>query len=899
MPLSTGPGLSRFDLLYLLFSDFPIMGKTLIIAEKPSVANDLQRVLGAEPSVGKFKKEKDYFENDHYIVSSAIGHLVEQQMPMTKDGKTLPWKFECLPVIPQSFDLQPIENSKTRLTLLVRLMKRKDVDVIVNACDAGREGELIFRYILQYSGVSKPTKRLWMQSMTNQSILDAWRQLRSESEMQPLADAAVCRSESDWLVGINSTRAMTAYNSRYGGFSKTPVGRVQTPTLALLAEREVEIGNFVPRNYWEVHGEFGVAAGQYPGRWFDEAFVKNESDAHARPERIWDRAKAEAIVARCLGKTGEIDEKKKPARQVAPMLYDLTSLQREANGRFGFSARRTLQLAQRLYETHKALTYPRTDSRYLPDDYVATTAATLNKIAGAGGGAVTNLGPFAAKAVSQGWVTGKNRRIFNGAKVSDHFAIIPTGQFPTKLDPEEQKLYDMVTRRFVAAFFPAAEFEVTTRITRIGQDAFRTDGKILVVPGWLEVYGKEAQLAESAESAEDGGEGGGGKNLVPVTPGESARTDDARVEDKVTKPPARYNESTLLSAMETAGKRVEDDELREAMSERGLGTPATRAAIIEGLIADDYLSRQGRELFVSPRGLRLIDQLHDMGINVLASPEMTGEWEFKLKQMEHGQLSRPAFMAEIKKLTGDVVETARAAARASVEREHPDFPVPCPVCGAKTLGQDEGRYKCKEPECRFSLPKQLAGRFFTEEEARQLLTTKHVGPLTGFVSRFKKPFDAAVELQEDKKAGLKSAFVFEKSEGQISESEAITEENKLCPCPVCEKGDIYETPVSYVCSLRAHGGKCAGRLGKEMCKYTIPREQALKFFRDGKTDLIDKFISKKGRPFKAHLVCLPKAKRILSWEFPPREAGPKKEAPKKKSPKKKNQNGETDESGQA
>jgi DNA topoisomerase-3 len=854
------------------------MGKTLIIAEKPSVAADLARVLGGDPAVGKFQKDKDFFENEGYIISSAIGHLVEQKLPMTPDGKTLPWKFECLPVIPEQFDLQPIEGSKARLAVLLRLMKRKDVETLVNACDAGREGELIFRYILQYSGVKKPTKRLWMQSMTNQSIIEAWRHLRSEEEMQPLSSAAVCRSESDWLVGINSTRAMTAYNSRYGGFSKTPVGRVQTPTLALLAERELEIERFVPRDYWEVHGDFGVAAGRYPGRWFDESFSKNESDPHARPERIWERAKAETIMRRCLGQPAAVEEKKKPTRQVAPMLYDLTSLQREANGRFGFSARRTLQLAQRLYETHKALTYPRTDSRYLPDDYVATTVGTLNKIAGSPGGVLTNLSGFAAKVVEQDWATGKNRRVFNGAKVSDHFAIIPTGQFPGKLDNEEQKIYDMVTRRFIAAFYPAAEFEITTRISRIGQDAFRTDGKILVVPGWLEVYGKESQVVD--ESAEAGENGESGRNLVPVAPGESAKTEDVRVEDKVTKPPARYNESTLLSAMETAGKRVEDDELREAMSERGLGTPATRAAIIEGLIADEYVSRQGRDLFVSGRGIRVITQIRDMGIDILASPEMTGEWEFKLKQMEHGQLTRPAFMAEIKKLTQDVVETARAAARASVEREYPEFPVPCPACGAPTLGQDEGRYKCKQPDCKFALPKVLATRPFSEAEARQLLTTKHVGPLTGFISRFKKPFDAAVELQEDKKAGFKPAFVFEKSEGEEAESEAILEENKLCPCPVCEKDFIYETPVSYICGGRVKG-TCKARLGKEMCKYQIPREQALKYFTELKTDLIDKFISKKGRPFKAHLVCLPKAKRILSWEFPPREPAAKKVAKKK------------------
>lgn len=862
------------------------MGKSLIIAEKPSVATDLARVLGSEPSVGKFTKEKDYFENDNYIISSAVGHLVEQKLPTTADGKTLPWKFDCLPVIPDEFELQPIDGNKARLNLLKRLMKRKDVDEIINACDAGREGELIFRYIMKLSGVQKPTRRLWMQSMTNQSILDAWSNLRSDEEMQPLAAAAVCRSESDWLVGINSTRAMTAYNSRYGGFNKTPVGRVQTPTLALLAERELEIEAFVPRAYHEVHGDFAVSAGNYGGRWFNESFKKSEDDPHARPERLWDRAEAEAIVARCQGKDAIVEEKKKPSKQTPPMLYDLTSLQREANGRFGFSARRTLQLAQRLYETHKALTYPRTDSRYLPDDYVATTIGTMEKIAGESGGAVTNLPTFASKVVDQKWVHGKNRRVFNGAKVSDHFAIIPTGQFPKKLDAEEQKIYDMVTRRFVATFFPHAEFEITTRISRIGEDAFRSDGKILVVPGWLEVYGKGSQ-ASSQDDDEKESESGAGKTLVPVADGESAKAEEVRIEDKETRPPARYNESTLLSAMETAGKRVDDDELREAMSERGLGTPATRAAIIEGLLQDKYLSRQGRDLFVSNRGIRVVEQLRDMGIDILTSPEMTGEWEHKLKEMEQGRLARPDFMNQIRSLTEEVVTTAKTAARESLNREYPDFPVPCPVCGAATLGQDEGRYKCKEPDCKFALPKVLATRPFSEAEAKELLSTKRVGPLTGFMSRFKQPFDAEVELVEDKKAGLKASFVFQKTEEEEAEVDAIKPENKLCPCPVCEKGDIYITPHSYVCDRRVAGEKCKGRLSKEMCKYEIPTEQALKFFTEGKTDLIDKFISKKGRPFKAHLTCNPKGRRILNWEFPPREPAKKKTATKKAAAKKK------------
>lgn len=851
------------------------MSKSLIIAEKPSVANDLQRVLGKVPGIGRFEKNKDYFESERYIISSAIGHLVEQKLPTTPDGKTLPWKFDCLPVIPKEFELQPIEGSKARLSLLVRLMKRKDVEEVINACDAGREGELIFRYILKHSGVNKPTRRLWLQSMTNSAIEEAFRHLRSDEEMQPLAAAAVCRSESDWLVGINSTRAMTAYNSRYGGFVKTPVGRVQTPTLALLAEREHEIADFEPQAYFEVHGDFAVAAGNYPGRWFDESFKKNETDPDARAERIRDRKQAESIVARCRGQVAEVAEKKKPSTQTPPMLYDLTSLQREANSRFGFSARRTLQLAQSLYERHKALTYPRTDSRYLPDDYVGVTIDTLQKIAGEHGGVVTNLPPHARKVVDNKWVSAGNRRIFNGAKVSDHFAIIPTGQFPKKLDDAEQKLYDMVTRRFVATFFPSAEFETTTRISRIGDDAFKTEGKILVVPGWLEVYGKNAAGA-AAKSAGDGK--GGDSDLVPVGPGETARAQDVRVEDKETRPPARYNEGTLLSAMETAGKRVDDESLRDAMRERGLGTPATRAAIIEGLINDNYVSREGRDLFVSNRGLSLVGQIRNMGIDILASPEMTGEWEYKLNQMEHGQLRREVFMAEIRKLTGEVVETARTAARESLDREYPPFPVPCPVCGAPQLGQDEGRYKCKEPGCKFALPKVLATRPFSEDEARELLTRKLVGPLSGFLSRFKKPFDAAVELKEDKKTGLKAAFIFEKTGEEEAEGEAIRPENELCPCPVCGKGKIYETPNSYVCSERVLGDGCKGRLSKEMCKYAIPREQALKFFTEGKTDLIEKFISKKGRPFKARLTLDPTGRRILNWEFPPRD-------PKKKSPK--------------
>ena len=872
------------------------MSKSLIIAEKPSVANDLARVLGKDPAIGKFDKKDDFYENEKYVISSAVGHLVQQALPTTEEGKSLPWKFDCLPVIPDQFALEPSEQkgSKSRLTVLKRLMKRKDVTELINACDAGREGELIFRYIVQFAGIDKPVRRLWMQSMTDGSIKQAFGSLRSDEEMKPLADAAYCRSESDWLVGINSTRAMTAFNSKFGGFNKTPVGRVQTPTLAMLAEREREIEVFVSEDYFEVHGTFGVQAGDYLGRWIDESYKKSEEKPHARAERIWDKEQGEAIVARCQGKTAIVEEKKKPSKQISPQLYDLTSLQREANGRFGFPARRTLQLAQSLYERHKALTYPRTDSRYLPDDYVETTIETMGKIAKGSGYAISDLPGHAAKAVSDKLISGGNKRIFNGAKVSDHFAIIPTGQIPQNLDEAEQKLYDMVARRFIASFYPQAEFENTTRFSRIGEDAFKSDGKIMVEPGWLAVYGKKIGAPDAPkkeDATEEEKRSSADKQIVAVALGESAEAKAVDLLEKATRPPARYNESTLLSAMETAGKRVDDEDLRDAMSERGLGTPATRASTIEGLIMDKYITRDGRDIYVTTRGTRLIDQLHNMKIGILTSPEMTGEWEYKLKQMEQGSLKRPAFMSEVRALTGNVVETAKEYARTALEREWPEFPVPCPVCGASSLGQNDGRYKCKEPDCKFSLSKVIASRPLSEDEAKQVLSTKMVGPLTGFVNRFKQPFDAAIELVEDKKTGLKASFVFQKTPEEEAEAESIKSENKLCPCPLCEKGDIYVTATSYICDRRISGDGCKARLSREMCKYEIPREQALKYFNEGKTDVIEAWISKKGRPFKAAIACNKTGKRMLAWEFPPREpkkkATAKKAAAKKAAPKKK------------
>jgi DNA topoisomerase-3 len=867
--------------------------KTLIIAEKPSVAADLARVLGKASGMSKFAKEKDYFENETHVISSAIGHLVELALPGEAQGKKPSWKFESLPILPEKFDLQPRDDGEERLKVLKRLMKRADVGEIINACDAGREGELIFRYIMEATGVKKPTRRLWMQSMTNTAIAEAFDRLRSDDEMQPLANAALCRSESDWLVGINATRALTAANSRFGGFRLTPAGRVQTPTLAILVAREKEIASFEPRAYWEVIGEFGVGAGTYHGRWFREDFQKDESNPHARAERLWEESQADAIVARTQGRTGTVSEVKKPARQASPLLYDLTSLQREASNRFGFSARRTLQLAQALYEKHKALTYPRTDSRYLPEDYLGTVRDTMRALARAeeGGAVVSNLPLFAAKALDDNRIV-PTRRVFDNTKVSDHFAIIPTGQLPAKLDEAEQKLFDMVARRFVAVFFPAAEFEVTTRITRLPSpdvvDAFKTDGKVLVVPGWLEVYGKKS-VDDDDQAA----------TLCPVAEGESAEAVSIEKHEDTTRPPPRYTEATLLSSMEGAGKLIDDEELREAMSERGLGTPATRAAIIEGLIQDGYLARNQRDLVATGKGIALIDQLHEAGVEALASPEMTGQWEYKLKLMEQGQAERTAFMREIRELAAQIVQRTRRYAETKVEEVFPDFPATCPLCGAHGLKQIATSLSCHTPKCTLRVGKTIAQRPMSEAELHELLAKKFIGPLQGFKNRFGKDFEAALEID----AKGKVAFVFPKSPEQEAALDSVNDPaNILCPCPVCaaagQQSNIYDTPAGYTCEVHLRGEataaaakKCKPKasLPRVMCGREIDRATALKFFTEGDTGLIKGMKSKKGRMFDANLLLNLKGKWLTEFKFAPREkapGGPKKRPFGKKLAKK-------------
>ncbi len=828
------------------------MSKTLIIAEKPSVANDIAKTLGG------FTKHDEYFESDEYVLSSAVGHLVEIAVPEEYDVKRGKWTFTHLPMIPPHFALNPIAKTESRLKVLNKLIKRKDVTGLINACDAGREGELIFRLIVQYAKAKQPVRRLWLQSMTPGAIRDGFKQLRKDEDMLPLADAARCRSEADWLIGINGTRAMTAFNSKEGGFYLTTVGRVQTPTLSIVVEREEKIKKFVPRDYWEVRADFVCAAGVYEGRWLDAQHKKDETDPEKRPERLWSRAAAESIVAACRGKPGTVTEESKPTTQMAPALFDLTSLQREANARFGFSAKNTLGLAQALYEKHKVLTYPRTDSKHLPEDYIATVKQTLETVA-----ENNNYHQFAKQILNKDWVR-PNKRIFDNTKISDHFAIIPTTQAPKNLSEPEQKLYDLVTRRFMAVFFPAAEFQVTTRFTEVSGHKFKSEGKVMTNPGWLAIYGREVASDKDEDKEKS-------KILVPVAKGESVKTDKIDAYGLVTKPPARYSEATLLSAMETAGKLVDDEGLREAMAGKGLGTPATRAAIIEGLLNEKYLLREGRELIPTAKAFQLMTLLRGLGVKELTAPELTGEWEYKLAQMERGQISREEFMREIAQMTQIIVKRAKEYDNDTIPGDYATLKTPCPNCGG-VVKENYRRFACTK--CEFSMSKTPGSRQFEVPEVEELLAKREIGPLQGFRSKMGRPFAAILKIVRDEENNnCKLEFDFGQNQDDDENAEGVdfSGQTSLGPCPKCGSG-VYEMGLAYVCEKTVAKPKaCDFRSGRIILQQEILPEQMTKLLNEGKTDLLPGFISQRTRrPFKAFLVRGKDGK--VSFEFEPRKA---------------------------
>ena len=858
------------------------MSKTLVIAEKPSVAQDIVRAL--TPIAGKFDKYDDYFESEHYVVTSAVGHLVEIQAPEEFDVKRGKWSFAHLPVIPPRFDLKPVDKTKSRLAAVVKQAKRKDVTQLINACDAGREGELIFRLIEQYAGgakggLGKPIQRLWLQSMTPQAIRDGFNNLRSDAQMQGLADAARSRSEADWLVGINGTRAMTAFNSRDGGFFLTTVGRVQTPTLSLIVTREEKIRAFQSREYFEVHANFAAQAGQYAGKWFDPKFKKSD-DPEAKADRLWKAEDAQAIASAVQGQPATVTEESKPSTQASPLLFDLTSLQREANGKFGFSAKTTLALAQALYEKHKALTYPRTDSRHLPEDYLPTTRQTLEMLATS---QHSHLAPFARQALEHNYLR-PTKRVFDNSQVSDHFAIIPTTQAPSGLSEAEQKLYDLVVRRFMAVFFPAAQYQITTRISQVAQHHFKTEGKVLIHPGWLAIYGKEA-----ASETDGGKDGDKGQPLVAVQPGEHPRVALAQAKPLHTKPPARYSEATLLGAMESAGKQVEDEELRSAMQEKGLGTPATRAAIIEGLLSEKYLLREGRELLPTAKAFQLMTLLRGLDVQELCKPELTGEWEYKLAQMERGELPRAQFMQKIAQMTERLVQKAKEYDRDTIPGNYATLTSPCPQCDG-IVKENYRRYACTGADgagegCGFSFTKSPAGRTFETHEAETLLRERRIGPLEGFRSKAGWPFTSELAIVSDKDTGqfkLEFDFGDDKASEENAEIVDFSGQTSLGACPACG-APVFAHGSNYVCSKAVPTAaqpapSCNFKSGQIILQQPIAPEQMQKLLATGKTDLLDKFISNRTRrAFKAHLVW-DKAGGKVGFEFEQRES---KYTPKK------------------
>ena len=632
----------------------------LIITEKPSMGRDVAAALGLS------RRGEGFIEGPGDIVTWCVGHLVELDDPEAYDPKLKSWRLDTLPIIPEKFKYHPIDRTRDQFKVLRELLGRADVETVVNAADAGREGELIFDLVYALSKCRKPVQRLWISSLTRESILEGFRNLRPGEEYKGLRDSAHARQQADWLVGINATRAQTVRARSAGHDGVYSLGRVQTPTLALIVEREREIKEFVPTTYYEVVADFKAPAGQYRGLWTGKGGTRFEK-----------KEAAEEIAARVRDKRGSVSKvEKKAHREKPPLLYDLTALQRAANARYSFTAGRTLELAQTLYEK-KFITYPRTSSRHLSTGIAAELRQHV---------AAVNFGPYAkfcAEILSKNNLKLSSRHV-DDKKVSDHHAVIPTTERvnPSALAPDEKRLYDLVTRRFLAAFYPDAELERTTIHTTAEGEHFVTRGTVVLKAGWREVDPPASdRKAESEEEGED-------RELPAVAAGDPADVTHSEALAKQTKAPPRYTDAALLGAMETAGKRIEDEELRLAMKDSGLGTPATRANVIETLLKREYIERDKKSFVATQKGVALIKMLP---VPLLKSAELTGLWEQKLARMARGDYARDSFMGEVrsmvtelvKEIAGASVERAEGGARGAAAVERPEGALDCPKCKAE------------------------------------------------------------------------------------------------------------------------------------------------------------------------------------------------------------------------
>ncbi len=861
------------------------MSKSLVITEKPSVARDIAAALGG------FTEHEGYWESPEYVVTFAVGHILELLEPEEIDPIYKRWTLDILPIVPQEFRLKVKSGQTDRVRTIKKLMQREDVSDVVNACDAGREGELIFREIMKHLGIDKPIRRLWLQSMTESAIRRGFENLRPGSEFEGLAAASECRSFADWLIGMNATRALTKRLKSRREKTAWSAGRVQTPTLALLVDRELEVVAHIPRPYWRVSATFEHEGTSYAGTWFDPAFQEND-DSERRDDRIFDEARARAVVEAVRGQEALAEETRKPSRESAPPLFDLTSLQREANRRFGWSAKRALGAAQRCYEAHKILTYPRTDSRCLPTDYRATVDEVLRSFAesSSDGPAVAEYGAASRRLQEQGLQN--TERIFDDAGISDHFAIIPTGVLPgPALSGDDRRLYDLVVRRFLGAFHPQALWVKVERTTRAAGQAFRTRARTLQEPGWRAVLSTgpeedEATLPPLRSGADEAHD-------VPVL------TSEVSEEQQETKPPARITEARLLSLMENAGQQIEDESLAVALHEKGIGTPATRADIIENLIAKGYAVRAGKALRPTVKGIRLIDILRRVRIDRLASAALTGELEKHLGEVEHGQRSAEQFMSEIEAYAREIVEHAKTFEYDELYENEPPLG-PCPRTGRPVrervwfYSADEDPAAGEDDPKPMLFWKDTSGRYINREVVQRILQDGNSGVLDGFTARDGRVYKGILEI--DREAWRLKVKAVGPSDGENTSAAPEYDVNPapLGRCPFDEDCHVVESPTLFVCERKlkeAEVGKqegapksCGLQLPRTVCKREIVRDEALYYLQNRRTELLTDFTSRFGRPFSAVLVMKENGRH--GFEFPPRErkgkaaAGRKPPAPR-------------------
>jgi len=849
------------------------VAKHLIITEKPSVARDIASALAG------FNEEQGYFESETWVLTWAVGHLFELLEPEEIDPEYKRWTLANLPIIPEVFKTKPKQGQTERVRTIKKLLERNDVEGVVNACDAGREGELIFREIVEHFGSTKPIRRLWLQSMTEDAIRDGFSRLRPGEELENLAAAARARTLTDWLIGMNATRAFTKRLKGRREKGAWSAGRVQTPTLALLVERELEVLAHNAKGYWRLVGSFESGGQSYAGTWFDPALAESENE-EARDDRIFDESRANAIVAAISGRPGVADETRKPSRETAPPLFDLTSLQREAIRRFGWTARRTLSAAQRCYEAHKILTYPRTDSRCLPNDYRQKVREVLQTFADAGRDSrpskdvapIAEYGAAAQRLLSAGLEN--EARTFDDTKVSDHFAIIPTGRVPgPSVSGDDSKIFDLVARRFLGNFHPPAVWERVERTTVVAGERFRSRARTIMEPGWRSI-------------GDAGTDEEGVSSLPPLLPGQSeaAGVDVAMTQVEAvaeqTKPPPRITEARLLSLMENAGKDLEDEDFAAAMGERGLGTPATRAEIIENLIAKGYAVRMGRAVRPTAKGIRLIDILRRVHIDRLTSAELTGEMEFHLNQVEHGQRPAADFMAEIEAYTREIVEHAKNFEYEELYAK--DAPLgPCPACGRPVV-EAPWFYRCQEkperdPDCPLRIWKDTSGRYIDRNSARTLILQGKTGALEGFTARNGRTYQALLEI--DREAWQVKVRPVAWEEGMVREDpeyEVNTEPVGVCPFE--EECHVVESSTQFICERKLKEAdlgegverpkSCGFVFPRTVCKREITRDEAIQYVTNKRTELLTDFTSRFGRPFSAMLVLKETGRH--GFEFMPR-----------------------------